>query len=76
MNTKQAKSTQNVQKTTQAKAPAALKTSVLVTLVALIIFGYVKGKFTGAGAVRSAIQTTVIGSLAAAAAFGIARAIS
>ncbi|HMA02517.1 MAG: VIT1/CCC1 transporter family protein [Gemmatimonas sp.] len=55
---------------------AALKSSVLVTLVALIIFGYVKGKFTGAGPLRSAIQTTVIGSLAAAAAFGIARAIS
>jgi len=36
----------------------------------------VKGRFTGAGPVRSAMQTTVIGSLAAAAAFGIARAIS
>ena len=59
-----------------ASAQAALKTSVIVTLVALIVFGYVKGRFTGAGPVRSAMQTTVIGSLAAAAAFGIARAIS
>lgn len=59
-----------------SSAQAALKTSVLVTLVALIIFGYVKGMFTGAGPLRSAVQTAVIGSLAAAAAFAIARAIS
>ncbi|HEY2898507.1 MAG TPA: VIT1/CCC1 transporter family protein [Gemmatimonadaceae bacterium] len=59
-----------------SSARDALKTSVLVTLIALIIFGYVKGKFTGAGPLRSAVQTTVIGSLAAAAAFAIARAIS
>jgi len=41
-----------------------------------MVFGYVKGHFTGSGPLRSAVQTTVIGSLAAAAAFGIARAIS
>ena len=50
--------------------------SVAVTLLALAVFGYVKGHFTGTGPVRSAIQTVVIGGLAAAAAFGIARAIS
>jgi VIT1/CCC1 family predicted Fe2+/Mn2+ transporter len=50
--------------------------SVAVTLLALAIFGYIKGHFTGTGPVRSAIQTVVIGGLAAAAAFGIARAIS
>jgi vacuolar iron transporter family protein len=59
-----------------SSAQAALKTSVLVTIIALMIFGYVKGRFTGAGPLRSAVQTTVIGSLAAAAAFAIARAIS
>ena len=59
-----------------SSAQSALRSSVLVTLVALIIFGYVKGRFTGAGPMRSAVQTTVIGSLAAAAAFAIARAIS
>jgi vacuolar iron transporter family protein len=59
-----------------ASAHAALQSSVLVTLVALVVFGYVKGRFTGAGPLRSAVQTTVIGSLAAAAAFGIARAIT
>jgi vacuolar iron transporter family protein len=50
--------------------------SVAVTLLALAVFGYVKGHFTGTGPVRSAVQTVVIGGLAAAAAFGIARAIS
>jgi vacuolar iron transporter family protein len=58
-----------------SSAQAALKASVLVTLIALIVFGYVKGKFTGAGPLRSAVQTAIIGSLAAAAAFAIARAI-
>jgi VIT1/CCC1 family predicted Fe2+/Mn2+ transporter len=50
--------------------------SIAVTLVALAVFGYVKGRFTGTRPLRSAIQTVVIGGLAAAAAFGIARAIS
>jgi VIT1/CCC1 family predicted Fe2+/Mn2+ transporter len=57
-------------------AAAALSFSVVVTLVALTLFGYVKGRFTGASPVRSALQTALIGGLAAAAAFGIARAIS
>ena len=55
---------------------SALLVSVLITLVALVIFGYVKGRFTGAPPVRSALQTALIGGLAAAAAFGIARVIS
>ncbi len=57
-------------------ANAALLPSVAVTLVALAVFGYVKGRFTGAPALKSAIQTVVIGGLAAGAAFGIARLIS
>lgn len=36
---------------------------------------HVEGHFTGAWPVRGALQTTLIGGLAAAAAFGIARAI-
>jgi VIT1/CCC1 family predicted Fe2+/Mn2+ transporter len=56
-------------------ARAALVLSVVVTLVALAVFGYVKGHFTGALPARSALQTAMIGGLAAAAAFGIARAI-
>lgn len=55
---------------------SALVVSVAVTLVALAIFGYVKGHFTGAMPWRSAIQTTLIGGVAAATAFAIARAIS
>lgn len=57
-------------------ARAALGVSIAVTLLALVIFGYVKGRFTGARPVRSALQTTVIGSLAAAAAFGLAKLMS
>jgi VIT1/CCC1 family predicted Fe2+/Mn2+ transporter len=55
---------------------AALKVSVLATLVALLLFGFVKAKFTGSAPVRSALQTLLVGGLAAAAAFLIARAIT
>ena len=58
------------------KASTALAASVGITLIALAIFGYVKGHFTGASPVRSAVQTVLIGGLAATAAFLIARAIS
>jgi vacuolar iron transporter family protein len=54
----------------------ALLLSVGVTLLALFVFGFVKGRFTGTRPVRSALQTALIGSLAAGAAFLIARAIS
>jgi len=57
-------------------AQAALRLSIVVTLLALAVFGGVKGKFTGVPIMRSAFQTTVIGGLAAAAAFAIARSIS
>ncbi len=59
-----------------ATARSALNVSVAVTLAALFVFGYIKGHFTGARPLRSASQTALIGGLAAAAAFGIARAIS
>jgi vacuolar iron transporter family protein len=55
---------------------AALYWSVAVTLIALFIFGYVKGRFTGNRPWRSGLQTVVIGGVAAAAAFAIARMIS
>jgi vacuolar iron transporter family protein len=54
----------------------ALPVSVIVTLAALFVFGYIKGRFTGAKPLRSALQTALIGGLAAGAAFLIARAIS
>ena len=53
----------------------ALLISVVLTLVALFIFGFVKGHFTGTKPLRSALQTALIGSVAAGAAFGIAKAI-
>lgn len=54
---------------------SALIGSVIVTLLALLVFGYVKGKFTTARPLRSAWQTVVVGGLAATAAFVIAKAI-
>ena len=56
-------------------ASTALTVSVVMTLTALAIFGYVKGLFTGAKPIRSAVQTVLIGGIAAAVAFAIARAI-
>jgi VIT1/CCC1 family predicted Fe2+/Mn2+ transporter len=54
----------------------ALLQSVGVTLVALAVFGYLKGRASETPAWRSALQTTLIGGLAAGAAFGLAKAIS
>jgi vacuolar iron transporter family protein len=50
--------------------------SVGSTLIALAVFGYVKGHFTGAPKLRSALGTMGIGGLAAGAAYLIARLIS
>lgn len=47
--------------------------SVSVTLLALFVFGYVKGRYTGAAPMRGAIQTLIIGALAAGAAYLIAK---
>jgi len=51
----------------------ALGLSVTVTLAALLVFGYVKGRFTGAKPWRSGLQTLLVGGLAAAAAFALAK---
>jgi VIT1/CCC1 family predicted Fe2+/Mn2+ transporter len=55
---------------------SALFFSIGFTLMALFIFGFVKGKFTTARPLRSALQTALIGAIAAGAAFLIATAIS
>lgn len=52
---------------------SAFLLSVTVTLLALFIFGYVKGRYTGAAPIRGAIQTLIIGALAAGAAYLIAK---
>ena len=48
---------------------SAFLLSVTVTLLALFVFGYIKGRFTGTAPMRGAIQTLTIGSLAAGAAY-------
>jgi vacuolar iron transporter family protein len=58
-----------------AEAHDALKWSVGITVIALFLFGYVKGQFTGAKPLKSALQTCLIGSIAAATAFFVARLI-
>jgi VIT1/CCC1 family predicted Fe2+/Mn2+ transporter len=54
----------------------SLLLSVVFTLLALFIFGFIKGRYTGTRPTRSALQTALIGSVAAGAAFLIARLIS
>ncbi len=54
----------------------ALLLSAIVTLVALGVFGWVKGHFTGLPPLRSAAQTMLVGGLAAGVAYLIARLIS
>jgi VIT1/CCC1 family predicted Fe2+/Mn2+ transporter len=54
----------------------ALKLSVAITLVALVVFGAIKGRLVGTGTMRSAVQTTLIGGAAAAVAYGLARALN
>jgi VIT1/CCC1 family predicted Fe2+/Mn2+ transporter len=60
--------------------PTSITTSLIlsavITAIALAIFGWVKGKFTGVVPVRGAFQTVLIGGLAAGAAYVIARLIS
>jgi VIT1/CCC1 family predicted Fe2+/Mn2+ transporter len=56
-----------------ASSEAALRLSIVATLAALCAFGWLKGYYTGASRVRSAVQTTLVGALAAGAAFGLAR---
>jgi VIT1/CCC1 family predicted Fe2+/Mn2+ transporter len=55
---------------------SALRGSIVLTLLALLVFGYVKGRFTVKKPMRSAWQTAVVGGIAAAAAFAIAKFIA
>jgi VIT1/CCC1 family predicted Fe2+/Mn2+ transporter len=50
----------------------ALKISIIATLICLFVFGYFKSKVTGVSPIWGAIRVTMIGALAAGAAFGIA----
>ena len=53
-------------------AKGALQYSVVATLICLFIFGFFKSKLTGVNPLWGAIRVTLIGAVAAAAAFGIA----
>jgi VIT1/CCC1 family predicted Fe2+/Mn2+ transporter len=55
---------------------SALTGSAAVTLIALFLFGYFKGRLTGISPVEGGFRTVLIGGLASAAAFGLARWIS
>ncbi len=55
------------------RASRALPVSAALTAAALLVFGFVKARFTGAPPGRSALQTALVGGLAAAAAFGLAK---
>lgn len=55
---------------------SGLITSAIFTTVCLFVFGYFKSKVTGQPKIAGAIRVTMIGLLAAAAAFGIAKFIS
>ncbi|PYN13323.1 MAG: iron transporter, partial [Candidatus Rokuibacteriota bacterium] len=57
-----------------ATAHGALPWSVGVTLTALAIFGWIKGRLTSVRPARSALQTMLIGGMAAAGAFLFTRA--
>ncbi len=59
-----------------ADPAAALPASIALTLVALALFGGIKGSLTGGRTLRSAMQTVVIGAIAAATAFAIARLVT
>lgn len=50
-----------------------LKISALVTLLCLFIFGFFKSKVTGVNAWGGALRVMLIGAVAAAAAFGVAK---
>ncbi|RED54725.1 VIT1/CCC1 transporter family protein [Cohnella lupini] len=59
-----------------SRAQTALITSVIATIIALFIFGYIKGRYTGYRPFRSAGQTTLVGGVAAGIAFMVAKIIS
>ncbi len=54
-------------------AKEALKISVVVTLLCLFVFGYFKSKITGVNPLLGATRVMLIGAMAAAAAFGVAK---
>lgn len=58
------------------KSQDGLYWSIGVTFLALVVFGALKGRFTGVSVLKSAVETTAIGAAAAAVAFALARLVS
>ena len=56
-----------------ADSTEALKISVVATLICLFVFGFFKSKMTGVNPIWGALKVTLIGAVAAAAAFGVAK---
>jgi len=50
--------------------------STVITLICLVIFGLIKSKLTGQPLFKGALRVTIVGALAAAAAFGLAKLIT
>ncbi len=59
-----------------AQSGVALYYSCAVTVLCLFVFGYFKSKVTGQPAFSGALKVVVIGALAAAAAFAVAKSIN
>ena len=59
-----------------ADSQRALYYSCAITLACLFIFGYFKSKVTGQPPIAGAFKVLIIGTLAAAAAFGMAKLIN
>ena len=57
-------------------AQEALLWSLACTLLALLVFGFIKGHFTSGIKMKSALETLLVGGLAAAAAYTLARIVS
>jgi len=56
-----------------ADSVEALEVSAVATLICLFIFGFFKSKMTGINPWKGALQVMLIGAMAAAAAFGVAK---
>jgi vacuolar iron transporter family protein len=59
-----------------ASAKQGLIYSTFITILCLIVFGLIKSKLTGQPLLKGALRVAVVGALAAAAAFGIAKLIA
>ncbi|WP_202985349.1 VIT1/CCC1 transporter family protein [Mucilaginibacter inviolabilis] len=59
-----------------ADSTQALYYSCGITMICLFVFGYFKSKVTGQPAIQGALKVLLIGALAAAAAFGMAKLIT